>query len=68
MLAAIVSFWFQTVQSHGWFGREKRNAIAKLQFPGKSLPITLIDLPFAISPVISGLIYVLLVLRGPLRK
>jgi sulfate transport system permease protein len=35
-------------------------AIAKFQFPGKSLLITLIDLPFAISPVISGLIYVLL--------
>src|SRR4029079_2615014 len=35
-------------------------AIAKFEFPGKSLLITLIDLPFAISPVISGLVYVLL--------
>jgi sulfate transport system permease protein len=34
-------------------------AIAKFDFPGKSLLLTLIDLPFSISPVISGLIYVL---------
>ena len=35
-------------------------AIAKFEFPGKSLLITLIDLPFSVSPVVSGLIYVLL--------
>jgi sulfate/thiosulfate transport system permease protein len=35
-------------------------AIAKFQFAGKSLLITLIDLPYSISPVISGLIFVLL--------
>ncbi|MES1150851.1 MAG: sulfate ABC transporter permease subunit CysW [Dongia sp.] len=35
-------------------------AIAKFEFRGKSLLITLIDLPFSVSPVISGLIYVLL--------
>ena len=35
-------------------------AIAKYEFRGKSVLLTLIDLPFAISPVISGLIYVLL--------
>jgi len=34
--------------------------IAKFDFPGKSFLITLIDLPFSVSPVISGLIYVLL--------
>jgi sulfate/thiosulfate transport system permease protein len=34
-------------------------AIAKFDFPGKSLLITLVDLPFAVSPVVSGLIYVL---------
>ena len=34
--------------------------IAKFNFPGKSLLLTLIDLPFAVSPVISGLIYVLI--------
>ena len=33
--------------------------IAKFQFVGRSLLITLIDLPFSVSPVISGLIYVL---------
>jgi sulfate transport system permease protein len=35
-------------------------AIAKFEFKGKSLLITLIDLPFSVSPVISGLIFVLL--------
>ena len=42
------------------FGVAASWAIAKFEFPGKSLLITLIDLPFAISPVISGLIYVLI--------
>jgi sulfate transport system permease protein len=35
-------------------------AIAKFEFRGKSLLITLIDLPFSVSPVISGLVFVLL--------
>jgi len=35
-------------------------AIAKFEFRGKSFLTTLIDLPFAVSPVISGLIYILL--------
>lgn len=35
-------------------------AIAKFEFAGKNLLLTLIDLPFSISPVISGLVYVLL--------
>ncbi len=35
-------------------------AIAKFEFKGKSFLITLIDLPIAVSPVISGLVYVLL--------
>ncbi len=35
-------------------------AIAKFEFKGKSFLITLIDLPMAVSPVISGLVYVLL--------
>ena len=34
--------------------------IAKFEFRGKSLLITLIDLPFSVSPVVSGLVYVLL--------
>jgi sulfate transport system permease protein len=42
------------------FGIAASWAIAKFEFRGKSLLITLIDLPFAVSPVISGLIYVLL--------
>jgi sulfate/thiosulfate transport system permease protein len=42
------------------FGIAASWAIAKFEFRGKSLLITLIDLPFSISPVISGLIYVLL--------
>jgi sulfate transport system permease protein len=42
------------------FGIAASWAIAKFEFHGKSLLITLIDLPFSISPVVSGLIYVLL--------
>jgi len=42
------------------FGLAASWAIAKFNFVGKSLLITLIDLPFAVSPVISGLIYVLM--------
>jgi ABC-type sulfate transport system, permease component len=42
------------------FGVAAAWAIAKFQFPGKSFLITLIDLPFSVSPVISGLVYVLL--------
>ncbi len=41
------------------FGLAASWAIAKFDFRGKSLLITLIDLPFAVSPVVSGLIYVL---------
>lgn len=41
------------------FGVAAAWAITKFAFRGKSLLITLIDLPFAVSPVISGLIYVL---------
>jgi len=42
------------------FGVAAAWAIAKFRFPGKSILITLIDLPFSVSPVVSGLIYVLL--------
>jgi sulfate transport system permease protein len=41
------------------FGVAAAWAIAKFRFPGKSLLTTLIDLPFAVSPVIAGLVYVL---------
>jgi sulfate/thiosulfate transport system permease protein len=42
------------------FGVAAAWAVAKFRFFGKSFLITLIDLPFSVSPVISGLIYVLL--------
>jgi sulfate transport system permease protein len=42
------------------FGLAAAWAIAKYEFRGKSLLTTLIDLPFAVSPVIAGLIYMLI--------
>jgi len=42
------------------FGLAASWCIAKFDFPGKSFLITLIDLPFSVSPVIGGLIYVLM--------
>ncbi|MBN9497744.1 MAG: sulfate ABC transporter permease subunit CysW [Alphaproteobacteria bacterium] len=42
------------------FGLAAAWAIAKFEFKGKSFLITLIDLPFSVSPVISGLVYMLL--------
>ena len=42
------------------FGVAAAWCIAKFSFPGKNVLITLIDLPFSVSPVISGLIYVLI--------
>jgi sulfate/thiosulfate transport system permease protein len=42
------------------FGLAAAWAIAKFEFRGKSTLITLIDLPFAVSPVIAGLIFILL--------
>jgi sulfate transport system permease protein len=42
------------------FGIAASWLISKYRFPGKSALLTLIDLPFSVSPVISGLIFVLL--------
>lgn len=42
------------------FGIAAAWAIAKFEFPGKHLLITFIDLPFSVSPVVAGLIYVLI--------
>ena len=42
------------------FGVVAAWAIAKFEFRGKTFLITLIDLPFSVSPVISGLVFVLL--------
>jgi sulfate transport system permease protein len=52
------------------FGVAAAWAVAKFEFPGKSVLISLIDLPFSVSPVVAGLVYVLLFgakgLLGPL--
>jgi len=53
MVAAI------SVPANLLFGLAAAWAIAKFSFPGKSLLITLIDLPFSVSPVVAGLVYVL---------
>jgi sulfate/thiosulfate transport system permease protein len=42
------------------FGVAAAWAIAKFEFPGRNTLLTLIDLPFAVSPVISGMIFILL--------
>jgi sulfate/thiosulfate transport system permease protein len=55
LMVAAISVPLNTI-----FGIAASWAIAKFEFNGKSLLITLIDLPFSISPVVSGLIYVLL--------
>ena len=48
-----------TVPFNAVFGLCAAWAIAKHEFPGKAFLITLIDLPFSVSPVVAGLIYVL---------
>ncbi|PZD95875.1 sulfate ABC transporter permease subunit CysW [Paenibacillus sambharensis] len=55
LLAAAVAVPLNTV-----FGIAAAWAITKFRFKGKNLLITLIDLPFAVSPVIAGLIFVLM--------
>ena len=55
LLAAAIAVPFNLV-----FGVCAGWAIAKFDFPGKSLLTTLIDLPFAVSPVISGMLFILL--------
>ncbi|MGL4398061.1 MAG: sulfate ABC transporter permease subunit CysW [Hyphomicrobium sp.] len=42
------------------FGIAAAWSIAKFEFPGKQLLITFIDLPFSVSPVVAGLVYVLI--------
>jgi sulfate/thiosulfate transport system permease protein len=42
------------------FGLAAAWAITKFDFPGKSFLLTLIDLPFSVSPVVAGLVFVLL--------
>lgn len=55
LLTAFISVIFNTL-----FGLASAWAITKFNFWGKNLLITLIDIPFSVSPVISGLIFVLL--------
>lgn len=54
LLIAAISVPFNAL-----FGLCASWAIAKHEFPGKAILITLIDLPFSVSPVVAGLIYVL---------
>src|SRR5438874_1600364 len=42
------------------FGVAAAWAIARFRFPGRTLLVTLIDLPFSVSPVVAGLVFVLL--------
>jgi sulfate transport system permease protein len=49
-----------SVLINGLFGLMAAWAIAKFEFRGKNFLITLIDLPFSVSPVIAGLVFVLL--------
>ena len=55
LLVAVIAVPLNTV-----FGLAAAWAVTKFQFWGKSALLTLIDLPFSISPVISGLVFVLL--------
>lgn len=55
LLVAAISVPLNTV-----FGVAAAWAIAKFDFPGKALLVALIELPFSVSPVVSGLVWVLL--------
>jgi sulfate transport system permease protein len=55
LLAALIAVPFNMV-----FGVSAAWAIAKFEFRGKAILVTLIDLPFSVSPVVAGLMYVLL--------
>lgn len=51
------------------FGLAAAWAVAKFEFRGKALLVTLIDLPFSISPVVAGMVYLLLFgLQSPLGR
>ncbi|HEX4270502.1 MAG TPA: sulfate ABC transporter permease subunit CysW, partial [Rhizomicrobium sp.] len=54
LTAAVIAVPLNTL-----FGIAAAWSIAKFDFPGKTFLVTLIDLPFSVSPVVSGLIYVL---------
>lgn len=54
VIATIASVFINTI-----FGLFAAWTITKYEFPGKQVLTTLIDIPFAISPVIAGLVYIL---------
>ena len=54
LLAAAIAVPLNTI-----FGIAAAWAVVKFDFPGKAFLVTLIDLPFSVSPVVAGLIYVL---------
>jgi sulfate transport system permease protein len=55
LVTAVIAVPLNTV-----FGVAAAWTLAKYRFPGRNILITLIDLPFTVSPVISGLVFVLL--------
>jgi sulfate/thiosulfate transport system permease protein len=55
LIAAVIAVPLNTV-----FGIAAAWSIAKFDFPGKTFLVTLIDLPFSVSPVVAGLVYVLI--------
>ena len=55
LLTAVIAVPLNTI-----FGIAAAWTIARFRFPGRSILVTLIDLPFAISPVVAGLVFVLL--------
>ena len=55
LIAAAIAVPLNTI-----FGVAAAWAIAKFDFPGKTFLVTLIDLPFSVSPVVAGLVYVLI--------
>ena len=55
LLVAAIAVPFNLV-----FGVAAAWCVAKFEFPGKAFLTTLIDLPFSVSPVVSGMVYVLL--------
>jgi sulfate transport system permease protein len=55
LITAFFSVFLNTL-----FGLAAAWAITRFRFPGKNLLITLVDIPFTVSPVISGLVFVLL--------
>jgi len=58
-LRLTLSITATTIAGNLAFGLMASWLIAKFSFPGRSLLLSLIDIPFAVSPVISGLIFIL---------